>query len=207
MNLKKIIKRILREDKQLIPMIRRRISNYDLETQFLESLISTRDMFEYNKRRDETMTRSRFTNVVVSMMIDGIHYDLHSTTPEDSQWYDNVYDSLKDYYKDRIDEYYDNLIEKILSEESKSKFFKRRIDIDDVEYILWVNADQVYHETESYEHFKFELTLRAVEALMWNDYELGWEDLPEQEEIEFVTEVSDILEDKIKKLYNTYNKR
>jgi len=206
-NLKKIIKRILREDKQLIPMIRRRISNYDLETQFLESLISTRDMFEYNKRRDETMTRSRFTNVVVSMMIDGIHYDLHSTTPEDSQWYDNVYDSLKDYYKDRIDEYYDNLIEKILSEESKSKFFKRRIDIDDVEYILWVNADQVYHETESYEHFKFELTLRAVEALMWNDYELGWEDLPEQEEIEFVTEVSDILEDKIKKLYNTYNKR
>jgi hypothetical protein len=145
--------------------------------------------------------------VVVSMMIDGIHYDLHSTTPEDSQWYDNVYDSLKDYYKDRIDEYYDNLIEKILSEESKSKFFKRRIDIDDVEYILWVNADQVYHETESYEHFKFELTLRAVEALMWNDYELGWEDLPEQEEIEFVTEVSDILEDKIKKLYNTYNKR
>lgn len=207
MNLKKIIKRILREDKQLIPMIRRRISNYDLETQFLESLISTRDMFEYNKRRDETMTRSRFTNVVVSKMIDGIHYELHSTTPEDSQWYDNVYDSLKDYYKDRIDEYYDNLIEKILSEESKSKFFKRRIDIDDVEYILSVNADQVYHETESYEHFKFELTLRAVEALMWNDYELGWEDLPEQEEIEFVTEVSDILEDKIKKLYNTYNKR
>jgi len=206
-NLKKIIKRILREDKQLIPMIRRRISNYDLETQFLESLISTRDMFEYNKRRDETMTRSRFTNVVVSKMIDGIHYELHSTTPEDSQWYDNVYDSLKDYYKDRIDEYYDNLIEKILSEESKSKFFKRRIDIDDVEYILSVNADQVYHETESYEHFKFELTLRAVEALMWNDYELGWEDLPEQEEIEFVTEVSDILEDKIKKLYNTYNKR
>jgi hypothetical protein len=42
---------------------------------------------------------------------------------------------------------------------------------------------------------------------MWNDYELGWEDLPEQEEINFVTEISNMFEDKIKALYNYYNKK
>jgi hypothetical protein len=36
---------------------------------------------------------------------------------------------------------------------------------------------------------------------MWNEYEIGWEDLPEQEEIEFVTEVSDMFEDIIIDLY------
>ena len=36
---------------------------------------------------------------------------------------------------------------------------------------------------------------------MWDEYELGWEDLPEQEEIDFVEEVSDIFEDTIIDLY------
>jgi hypothetical protein len=40
---------------------------------------------------------------------------------------------------------------------------------------------------------------------MWNDYKMGWEDLPEQEEIDFVTEVSDIFEDLIKLTYDYYN--
>jgi uncharacterized protein (DUF2237 family) len=90
---------------------------------------------------------------------------------------------------------------------NESMFFARRIDINDVDYILPINADQVYNETESYEQFKYELTLRAVEALMWNDYELGWEDLPEQEEIEFVTYVSNKLDKKIKSLYNIYHNK
>ena len=42
---------------------------------------------------------------------------------------------------------------------------------------------------------------------MYNEYGIGWEDLPEQEEISFVTEVSDMFEDKIMSLYNYYNKR
>ncbi len=40
---------------------------------------------------------------------------------------------------------------------------------------------------------------------MWNEYELGWEDLPEQEEIEFVKKVSNVLEGKIKQLYKLYH--
>jgi hypothetical protein len=46
-----------------------------------------------------------------------------------------------------------------------------------------------------------------VEAIMWNEHELGWEDLPEEEEIEFVTEVSDMFEKTIKRLYNFYHNK
>jgi len=42
---------------------------------------------------------------------------------------------------------------------------------------------------------------------MWDDYKLGYEELPEQEEIEFVEEVSDLFERDIKLLYNSYKKK
>ena len=88
-----------------------------------------------------------------------------------------------------------------------SPFFRRRVSIEKVRDILDVNPEQVYYETKSYKEFKYELTLRAVETIMYNEYGLGWEDLPEQEEIEFVTEVSNILEKDIKALFNQYKKR
>jgi hypothetical protein len=96
-------------------------------------------------------------------------------------------------------------IRRILREELKLKFFLRRVDLDKVKKILPVNAQEVYYETKGYERFKFELTLRAVEAILWNKYNLGWEDLPEAEEIEFVTKVSNLLEEDIKLLYNKYS--
>ena len=100
-----------------------------------------------------------------------------------------------------------NLQEQILRIQSmmgtinESRFFHRRINLDDVKWLLPINANQVFHETESYEQFKFELTLRAVESVLWNEYGLGWEDLPEQEEIDFVNEVSDMYEKTIKDLW------
>jgi hypothetical protein len=99
-------------------------------------------------------------------------------------------------------------IRRILREEGiKSKFFLRRIKLNDVKRILPLNSEQVYYETESYEEFKYELTLRAVEAIMYNEYELGWEDLPSQEEIEFVTELSNKFEKTIRRLYNVYENK
>jgi hypothetical protein len=88
---------------------------------------------------------------------------------------------------------------------NKSKFFHRRIDLDNVEKLLPINSRQIFYETESYEQFKYEITLRAVESIMYNEYGMGWEDLPEQEEIYFVTEVSDIFEDIIKDTYDYFN--
>jgi len=92
----------------------------------------------------------------------------------------------------------------VLREElNESLFFRRRINLDEVKKLLPIHAEQVYGETKSYEQFKYELTLRAVEAIMWNNYELGWEDLPEKEEIEFVNEVANMFNKTIKKLYNS----
>lgn len=96
-------------------------------------------------------------------------------------------------------------IRRVLKEETKVNFFLRRVDLDKVRKILPVNAQEIYYETKNYGLFKFELTLRAVEAILWNKYNLGWEDLPEAEEIEFVTKVSDLLEEDIKLLYDKYN--
>ena len=96
-------------------------------------------------------------------------------------------------------------IRRVLREERKSKFFHRRIDLDKVRKLLSVNAKQIFHETESFGQFKYELTLRAVESIMWDEYELGWEDLPEQEEIEYVTKLSDAFEKTIKRLYHIYH--
>ena len=90
---------------------------------------------------------------------------------------------------------------------SNSKFFQRRIDLDEVKELLPINSRQVYYETKSYNQFKYELTLRAVESIMYDEYGLGWEDLPEQEEIDFVTEISNMFEKTIKKLYNHYHKK
>ena len=89
---------------------------------------------------------------------------------------------------------------------NESKFFNRRTDLDKVKKLLPINSDQVFHETDSYNQFKYELTLRAVEAVLWNEHELGWEDLPSDEEIEFVSNVSDMFEDLIKELYKLHSK-
>lgn len=95
-------------------------------------------------------------------------------------------------------------IRRVLKEELNTNFFLRRVDLNKVREILPVNAKDVYHQTKNYGLFKFEITLRAVEAILWNEFAIGWEDLPEQEEIEFVTKVSDLLEEDIKLLYNKY---
>jgi len=98
-------------------------------------------------------------------------------------------------------------IRRILREDAlnKSKFFRRRVDLDNVQKLLSFNPQEVYYETKNYEQFKYELTLRAVEAIIWNKYKIGWEDLPEQQEIEFVTKVSDFLEKDIKLIYDSLN--
>ena len=99
-------------------------------------------------------------------------------------------------------------IRRVLKEElNESAFFRRRVPLQKVENLLRDYTPQVFYETKSYDQFKYELTLKAVEWIMWDEYKMGYEDLPEQEEIDFVTEVSDMFEDKIKSLYNHYKKR
>jgi hypothetical protein len=89
---------------------------------------------------------------------------------------------------------------------NEGNFFKRRVDLNKVKKLLTTDAQQVYYDTRDYEEFKFEITLRAVEYIMWDEYEPGWEDLPEQEEVEFIRGVSNYFDDEIKRLYNRHKK-
>ena len=69
------------------------------------------DIINLDGRYD--LTINRFINVTISNMMDGIHHDLYSTLPEDVQWYEDVKETLKDYYKDRIKFRYEKLISEL----------------------------------------------------------------------------------------------
>jgi UTP:GlnB (protein PII) uridylyltransferase len=104
MNLRETIRRILNEETTLIS---RRVEIDKLNEEFNESLDHAAEMFF----RDPKMTLDMFTHIVISMTIDGIHYEIHSRMPEDSQWYNDVFNSLKNYYKKQIKHRYNQLSE------------------------------------------------------------------------------------------------
>ena len=203
------ITRILREE--LSARVRRRVPSREMEKEFLESF---EDAYNLTKRRKISQINflDELINTTANMMMDGLHWRFVSTLPKNEFWYEDISTELKNHYRDRIAQMYNErkgINESVLREETEkmSPFFWRRVNIDNVRDLLKINAEQVNYETESYEQFKYELTLKAVESIMWNEYELGWEHLPEQEEIEFVTKVSNILEKDIKLLYNIYHNK
>ena len=114
MNTKSIqehIRRILREENSLLPMIRRRIPHDDLEREFIKSLDMASGMLvNLSQNGGGIRDEERFEHITISMMMDGIHYELHSTTPENSDWYDDVFNNLKDHYRHRINVRYNNLL-------------------------------------------------------------------------------------------------
>ena len=155
-----------------------------------------------------------YSDIVLEINLVGYDYaefsDVHifAKNPEDCK-IKSVYYNGKEYSKEEFLDITKSLqesIKKILREELKSTFFRRRVDLKKVKKLLSIMAQNVYDNTKSYEQFKYELTLWAVEHIMWDEYELGWDDLQEQEEIKFVEEVSDLFEKDIKLLYNSYKK-
>ena len=127
MKLQESIRRILREENSLLPMIRRRVPHDDLEREFTESLDMSSNMLLNIKKSDGvTMNLQRFINATISMLIDGIHYELYSTIPEDSEWYQDVKESLENHYKHRIGLRYYQLMRKVLKEEYEIPINVRR---------------------------------------------------------------------------------
>jgi hypothetical protein len=88
---------------------------------------------------------------------------------------------------------------------NESNFFRRRVDLDKLIPLIGMYADQVFYETEGYDQFKYELTLKAVEDAVHQNFGLGWEELPSNEEIEFVTDISNVFDDRIRGLYKFYS--
>ena len=114
MNLQESIRRVLKEETDYLRMIRRRVPQDDLEREFEESLDMASNMLRnVNKNDGSVMTLKRFIDVTTSILMDGIHHELYSTIPEDVQWYNEVKETLKDFYKDRIEVRYRKLISKI----------------------------------------------------------------------------------------------
>jgi hypothetical protein len=89
---------------------------------------------------------------------------------------------------------------------NESKFFHRRIDLGRVQELVQEYAKEVFYDTKSFEQFKYEVVLKAVEWIMWVDHEIAWDELPEAEEIVFVTHISNMFEPTIKSLYDQYKR-
>jgi hypothetical protein len=103
MNLKESIKRILREE--LSARIKRRLSNDEMENEFLESFEGA-----YRLTKDRKVLSSHFLDELVyttiTFMMDGVHWRFVSTLPEDEFWYDDIHKELENYYRDRIMQMY-----------------------------------------------------------------------------------------------------
>ena len=102
--MKDFIKKILKEETNPMNMILRRVDQDRLEKEFEGSLSQAGDV--YFKNYNKGISLFQFINTVLNMLIDSIHWELYSTTPDGSQWYDNVFYALKDYFFDRIEERY-----------------------------------------------------------------------------------------------------
>ena len=103
MNLQENIRRILREETHLSTFIRRRVPIDELEQEFNEAIIYATDLYKRKYGHLEGSEGLReFRRLTLVVLMDGIHWMLHSTTNEDRNWYQEALDDLELYYKDRI---------------------------------------------------------------------------------------------------------
>jgi hypothetical protein len=221
MNIKESIRRILSEETQIPSVIRRRVSSDDIEKAFDYALKENAlSMYEPNSiiyKGKEDTTLWVFSKFVIDDMVTLIEQEYFnddnriyfSDNEEDTKKYhEQIRKPLLRHYGDRIKERYNEVkLDNINETVNKSKFFHRRVDLEEVRELLPYYSKEVFYTTKTYEQFKYELTLRAVESIMWDNYDIGWEELPEQEEIDFVTEVSEMFEDIIKDTYDYYRNR
>jgi len=90
--------------KEHINFILRRIPYHELEKEFKESLdMASETFFNAYKNGKDIMSITRFTNLTISITLDGIHHELYTVMPENSDWYIKTYNSLREYYQDRIE--------------------------------------------------------------------------------------------------------
>ena len=114
MNLQENIRKVLREETINLTTILRRVHTHDLEIEFEESLDMASDNLFYRIRNGKgVMDLKSFIDVTTSILMDGIHYDLYSTLPEDVQWYEDVKETLKEYYRHRIKVTYKRLMSEL----------------------------------------------------------------------------------------------
>ena len=103
MSIQESIRKILREETHLSTFIRRRVPIDELEQEFNEAIIYATDLYKRKYGHLEGSEGLReFRRLTLAVLMDGIHWMLHSTTNEDRNWYQEALDDLESYYKDRI---------------------------------------------------------------------------------------------------------
>ena len=88
---------------------------------------------------------------------------------------------------------------------NESMFFRRRSDIKKIKQLLPLFIYDVIEDEDynNFDEFKYQLTIRALEYYLKITHDLYWDELPEQEEIEFVNYLSEIFNDTIKEIYTS----
>ena len=107
MEIRNIIKRILREERNLSLRIRRRISNEMLEEKFLEAFEFALKLVKKLKR--PSTAKREVVEVTINYLMDVFHNQFIETLPDDERWYDDVQNELKHYFEDRIIQMYDEM--------------------------------------------------------------------------------------------------
>jgi hypothetical protein len=113
MNLQEQISRIqsmmgtINESKKLPSFIRRRFTEEELDHEFEDALDYTEGLYERIYGRGER-TLENYIRLTMSVLMDNLHPLLTIRIGEDVEWYENVQNILKEYYKDRITKKYNS---------------------------------------------------------------------------------------------------
>jgi hypothetical protein len=88
---------------------------------------------------------------------------------------------------------------------NESLFFRRRSNIEVIKELLPYFVNDVFDDEDytNFDEFKYQLTIRTLEHHLKVTHELYWDQLPEQEEIEFVNYLCVIFNDTIKEMYKS----
>ena len=105
------LRRILKEETKKLPtFIRRRVSEEDIEEEFESSLDSAREMLQREHSRTGIKPDlDRYKFIVVSMTIDGLHWQLYTSFDENENWHDETFLALSDYFDDKIKKEYKHI--------------------------------------------------------------------------------------------------
>ena len=109
MNLQESIRRILREETRLSTFILRRLDFDSLDNIFNNVLKHTTELQIKNyKNLNYKGNLTAFINVTISKLIKEIEHQFYDS-PADKNWFNNLFNYLKNIYSDRIKQVYDTI--------------------------------------------------------------------------------------------------
>lgn len=129
MQIDKIIQKVILETineksypEGLLNIIKRRVSARELETAFQEAQEYIVKLFKDPSHSWHNEGYERFKEILISVLMDDIHYTLYSQLPEDVNWYGPIYDNLFQVYGERMEDLYLNVVKGDINESLEDKW-------------------------------------------------------------------------------------